>query len=328
MKIICFHLNQVGDLAFSLPALRCVRDSFPDANIISVVRPSVGDVLESTCLVDSVVSRNNGINMDKLRLANRLASIKPDLAIVFSQSAECAVLAFLSRAPRRIGFINTSLGCLLTEQVEFHHPPSTENNLRLVAAAGCSITHRDYFGFLKPTPEQIESANRLLEANGIGVDAPIVSLSPGTSGRRSVKEWTDEGFAVVGRHIIDRGYKTVILGTQPAFGIVKNNPEIIDLSGHTTLAQAVAILHRSRTLVAVDSGILHLCAAAGTRVIGLYGPSDPAITGPQGEGHKVLTSGADCSPCIKTECAHSRKCMTNLKAEDVISAVDELLEAG
>lgn len=328
MRILCFHLNQVGDLAFSLPALKSLRDSFPDAHVTSVVRPGMKEILESTGLPDEVLSRNGGLNLRKLALMRRLRAGGYDLALVFSQSAECALLAYLSRTPRRIGFINTSLGSLLTSRLDFHHPPSTVNNLRLIEAIGGKATCRDYSGLLKATPAQIERANRLLEAHGVGPDAPIAALAPGTSGRRSVKEWTDEGFAAVGRHLADCGIKPIILGTEPAYSIVNEYDGILDLSGKTNLGEVVAILARSRVLVAVDSGVLHLCAAVGTPVVGLYGSSNPAITGPQGDGHMVLTSGADCSPCVRTECSLGRKCMTDLRPESVISAIDTILDRG
>ena len=325
MRILCFHLNQVGDLAFSLPALKCVRDSFHDSHITSVVRPGLAEVLESSGLPHEILSRKSALNLGKPGLIRRLRAGEYDLATVFSQSAECAMLAYLSRAPKRIGFVNTSLGFLLTSRVEFHHPPSTANNLRLVEAIGAGITCRDYSGLLKPTPDQMNRANRLLEACGIGPDDPIAALSPGTSGRRSVKEWTDEGFAAVGRHLAERGFKPVMLGTQPAYSIIKEYDGILDLSGRTNLGEVVAILARSSVLVAVDSGVLHLGAAARTPVVGLYGSSNPAITGPQGEGHIVLTSGAECSPCVKTECSLARKCMTDLKPEQVIPAIDTII---
>ncbi len=327
MRIICFHLNQIGDLTFSLPALKCIRDSHSDARITSVVRPGAAELLENTGLVDEVLSRNSRFNLDKPRLARRLAGGGYDLAILFSQSAECALLAYLTRAPRRIGFVNTSLGRLLTDQVDFNHPPSTQNNLRLVQAAGCEITKRDYAGLLKPSPAHVDRAHRILAGHSIQPDERIVALAPGTSGRRSVKEWTDHGFASVGRHLTERGFKTVVIGTQPATNIVKEHGTIIDLSGQTNLGEAAAILAKCAALVAVDSGILHLGAAAGARVVGLYGPSNPDITGPQGEGHVVLLSGLDCSPCIRTDCDRGRECMLSIGPDEVIRAVDTVIQA-
>lgn len=326
MNIVCFHLNQVGDLVFSLPALKCLRDSFSDSIITSVVRPGQIEVLGSAGLVDHILPRGSRLNGDKLGLVNRLTSNKYDLAITFSQSAECAFLAFVSGAPKRVCFINTSLGMLLTHHIDFNHPPSTKNNLQLVTAIGAQTTKGDYSGMLKPTSNQMERADKILAEHGIGSDEPIVAFAPGTSGRRSIKEWTDEGYAALGHYLTDQGTRVVILGTLPSSNIIKECGQIVDLSGKTNLGEVVAILHKCKALVAVDSGVLHLGAATGTSVVGLYGPSNPNFTGPQGEGHIVLTSGAECSPCIKTECAHNRKCMTNLKIEDVITAVDKILQ--
>lgn len=325
MKIACFHLNQVGDLVFSLPALKSIRDSFPDASITSVVRPGMAELLAAAGLVDEILHRKSGINLDKVTLMRELSSRRFDLALVLSQSAECAFLSCVTRAPRRIGFINTTLGGLLTERVYFKHPPSTENNLRLVEAAGCRVTQRDYSGLFKPSEEQVKRADRILSDVGIKGDDVVVAFSPGTSGRRSVKEWTDSGYAELGRHLVSKGIKVVILGTQPAYNIVQDCGEILDLSGKTNLGDVAAILHRSTVLVAVDSGVLHLGAAVGTRVVGLYGPSNSDITGPQGEGHVVIRSGVDCSPCMKTECRLDRICMTSISASTVIDAVEQAL---
>lgn len=327
MKIVCFHLNQVGDLAFSLPALKCIRDSYPEAHITSVVRPALAELLEASGLVHEVLRRSSGLNAAKLRLVRCLITSNFDMAVVFSQSAECALLARLSRAKTRIGFDDTSLGWLLTKRVPFVHPPSTANNLRLVEACGCRITRQDYVGLLKPISSKIEETKALLASYGVGENDKIIALSPGTSGRRRLKEWTDEGFATVARHVISRGLRAVVLGAAPVPKIVEECPQIIDLCGKTTLAEAVAILSRCETLVAVDSGILHLAAALGKRVIGLYGPSDPGVTGPQGTGHIVLTAGVECSPCSQEGCKNQRQCMTNIDPGWVIKAVDTVLDS-
>lgn len=325
MRIACFHLNQIGDLVFSLPALKCIRDAFPDAHVTSVVRPSAVELLEDAGLVDEVLVRSGGFRGRKIRLARRLAVRRFDLAVVFSQSAECAILAYLSRAPRRVGFVNTSLGILLTRRAPFTHPPSVENNLRLVEACEIAVTTRDYVHLLRPSAECVGRADRKLVQAGIADDDRIVALSPGTSGRRRVKEWTDDGFAMVARHLVGKGLRVVVIGTVAAEGITRGCPEVIDLSGRTSLGEAAAILARSEALVSVDSGILHLAAAVGTKVVGLYGPSDPRVTGPRGDGHVVLTANADCSPCKLEGCRFERKCMTNLHPDSVIDALEGIL---
>ncbi len=325
MNIVCFHLNQVGDLAFSLPALKSLRDHYVGSSITSVVRPSLIDITSGAHLVDDILVRRGGLNRSKATLIDELRRRRFDLAVVFSQSAECAILAYLSGAPRRVGFVNTSAGFLLTGKVAFNHPPSTVNNLRLVESLGCHITKPDYVGLLRATDRQRERSREILRECGVGDSDKIVAFAPGTSGRRAVKEWSDEGYTRLAHRLTADGLGVVILGTHPMEQVTRKVPSVLDLSGRTNLGEALGILDRCRTLVAVDSGILHLSAAMGKHVVGLYGPSDHRITGPQGNGHEIVTTNAECSPCIRVTCEQNRKCMSSMSADLVYEAVCRLL---
>jgi heptosyltransferase-2 len=74
----------------------------------------------------------------------------------------------------------------------------------------------------------------------------------------------------------------------------------------------------------LDSGILHLAAAVGVRVVGLYGMSDPKATGPQGDGHATITAGLECSPCQLSTCKRGNECMLAIDKERVITAVESV----
>ncbi|MGQ9454510.1 MAG: glycosyltransferase family 9 protein [Armatimonadota bacterium] len=325
MNIVCFHLNQLGDLMFSLPALRSLRDSLPDARITSVVRPELRELLEWSMLTDRILTRNGKKGLHPLKLALALRKSRYDLTILFSQSAGCAWLAYATGAPRRIGFINTSLGWLLTEHVPFVHPPSTSNNLRLIEALGITPTRTDYSGILRVPQEALDRASRLLAFYGISEFNRLVALAPETSKRRKLKEWTDEGFAEVARHLIKNGFQVVVLGAIPSPRITHICKEVTDTGGKTSIADVAGILAQCKLLIGVDSGIIHLCAAIGKPVIGLYGPTDPKITGPQGKGHTVISLGLECSPCGLSRCNHNRRCMTQIDPNSVIAATEKLL---
>ncbi len=77
-------------------------------------------------------------------------------------------------------------------------------------------------------------------------------------------------------------------------------------------------------LVGVDSGVMHLAAAVGTPVVGLFGPSDPNITGPQGEGHRVVCVDMPCRPCLGKSCDIDRQCMRRVTPDMVFSAVERI----
>jgi ADP-heptose:LPS heptosyltransferase len=328
MKIVCFHLNQIGDLMFSLPALKSLREGFDKVHITSVVRPGLQELLHWTNLVDDVLVRDGRSVANIIKLLRILRRGRYDVAISFSQSAQCALLAYTTRAPTRLGFVNTSLGFLLTKCVSFVHPPSTANNLRLVETLGVSPVKKDYFGLLTVPSSVLEQSEQLLASRGVGRAERFVVIAPETSKRRRLKEWIDEGFAEVAKCLTSIGLRAIVVGAFPSPRIADLCSEVVDLGGQTSIAEVAGILARCETLVGVDSGILHLCAAMGKPVVGLYGPTNPEVTGPQGEGHIVITSPVECSPCKLDRCPEDRMCMKNIDPNRVVSATLEILRRG
>ena len=79
-------------------------------------------------------------------------------------------------------------------------------------------------------------------------------------------------------------------------------------------------------MITVDSGPMHIAAALGTPVLALFGPTDPARTGPLGCG-RVLRRPLPCSPCLQRRCqiAETRRCMRDLDVQDVLAAAREML---
>ena len=319
-RIACFHLNQVGDLLFSLPALHNLRQGFPNAHIASVMRPSCRELLQLSDLVDEIIERPRGNFRSDLRVASLLRRKKFDLAVIFSTSMGMTMLALLSGCRRRTGFDRKPTGFFLTRRVPWTTPPSTENNLRLVEAIGCPVVKRDYVGLIRPTDADETEAARLLSTAGVN-DKPFVVLGPGTSTGREIKRWSNEGFAeVADRLAAEFGIKSVVVALTGRGEISRLSGNAIDLTGNTSLPVLAALLKRARLFIGVDSGVMHLAAAMGVRVIGLYGPSDPGITGPQGEGHAVITAGVDCAPCLKSTC-QDPVCMKRITSDHVIAQV-------
>lgn len=326
METIFFHLNQLGDFVFSIPALISYRKSFPDAFIVSIVRPAFAEILIQSGLVDRVLSRNSGISKRSFDLIKQLRMIKPDVAVSFSQSASCAIFSYLSGANIRVGFHNTTLGFLLNKRIDMQHPPSVENNIRLVQSMGCKIIEKDYFSTVRISEQATQDANNLLQQYGINQSDKTIILSPATSSRRTIKEWDNSKFAEVGKWLIENDIKPVILGNVPSTEIKNMNNDILDLSGKTTILQAAAIIKKSLAVVSVDSGLLHLSEAVGTNVVGLYGPSNHTKTGPIGAKSKVVRAEIDCSPCMKKKCKINRECMKQISSEQVIDALKSILD--
>ena len=316
-------MNQMGDLLFTLPALYNLRARFQEAHIASVARLNCKEVLTLSGLVDEIIERPRGFKPNAVKILRRGNF---DLAVIFSTSFGMWTHALLSGAKYRVGFTHSMPGLFFHQRIPWSPPPSTQNNLNLVEAIGCPIVKTDYVGLIKPGQAEQDEARQALRSAGIDDNEDFIVLSPGTSNRGEVKRWSDEKFAEVADRLADDfGIKSAIVGLDGGDGICNLSKNVVDLTGQTPLPVLAGVLKTARAFVGVDSGVMHLAAAVGIPVVGLFGPSDPKITAPQGEGHVVITAGVDCAPCLKSECSDP-KCMSSIEVDQVIPAIHSCLE--
>ena len=103
----------------------------------------------------------------------------------------------------------------------------------------------------------------------------------------------------------------------------------LDLTGRTSLGEMVEWLRRCELMVTNDTGPMHIAAALGKPVIGLFGPTDPRRTGPYGQLERALRHPLPCAPCMKDTCAnaHPLECLRAIQPQIVASRVAALLAA-
>ena len=308
-KIAIIHLNQIGDLVFSLPLLRALRENFPEAKIHSILRPHLEELLEGSPFVDQLISRKSGWK-DQLRLLKMLRENRYDLLITLSHSAECLLLATLSGARVKVGFANFpwDLGLHIKEKVEGHH--GWYNNAKLLKRLNLEVTKKDYVDLLI-LPSQGDSSG-LASSEIARIQGKYAVISPGTSARRQVKAWDEEKFADLLFLLKEKyGLSPVIVGgkddqesIQQLIQITmgkdrdKNIRPIINLAGKVGLRDLCYVLKNASLFVGVDSGIMHLASSLDIPVVGIFGPTDPFYVGPQNtKSLLVRKEELECVPC-------------------------------
>jgi lipopolysaccharide heptosyltransferase II len=327
-RIAIFHLNQVGDLVFSLPALAALRARFPEAEITSILRPNLAELMQASPFVDRLVVRKPGL-AGEARLLWELRRRKFDLAVAFSQSASTALQALATRAPTRIGFADADLGCLLNRKVHLPGLPWPGKLARLAVCLGAQAPPRSYVGLLRIPAPLRQRARHLLQQQGVGPDARIAVIAPCASGRRAHKAWDADKFAEVADYLHERWQASVVIvggvgDTREAARIAgAMSAPSVNLAGETTTGELAAMVEGAAIVVGIDSGPMHLAAAMGAPVVALFGPTDPARTGPHGKGHEVVTAGLPCAPCAHP--CEARECMSAITVEAVTAAVDRIL---
>jgi ADP-heptose:LPS heptosyltransferase len=101
----------------------------------------------------------------------------------------------------------------------------------------------------------------------------------------------------------------------------------INLGGKTSLPELAYLYKKARLVITTDSGPMHLAAAVVTPVIALFGPTDPARTGPYGKDHTIIRTQLPCSPCFLKKCP-TKKCMKDILPEQVLAVVENKLTKG
>lgn len=327
-RIATFHLNGLGDLLFTLPALAALREGFPGAHISTVLRPGLASLLEGSSLVDEILPRPRGGISSQAALMAKLASRHVDMAVSFSQSRLCVLLAFATRAPVRIGFSDAKMEALLTHRVPKSTDPYTiESHLDLVRALGCNPRQHDYTNLLNIPSEAYEQADQLLASNG--VEGPFILAACEASERRGIKEWPAPYWATALNELGSR-WPIVLAGTRHSEEVTSQmTRRVVDLGGRTELSVLAALCARASLFIGIDSGVLHLAAAMSTPVVGIYGPSSFELTGPRGVPHRIARHAVDCSPCFRSTCLwtgeEERMCLTRLEPLQVVRAARELI---
>jgi 3-deoxy-D-manno-octulosonic-acid transferase/heptosyltransferase-1 len=142
------------------------------------------------------------------------------------------------------------------------------------------------------------------------------------------KLWSNEKFARLADLINNELHVNVVFTCSEKAAIESitslMTTEGINLGGATTLLNLAYIYQKAKMVITTDSGPMHLAAAVGTPVIALFGPTDPARTGPYGSGHKIIRTDIACSPCFLKKCS-TKQCMEDISPDQVFAAVKNML---
>ncbi len=341
-RILVRATNWVGDAVMSLPALQTVRRRFPEAEITVLARPWVADLYRREPFADRVLlyeARPGARDWQgKWRAARRLRAGGFDAAILLPNSFESALVAWLARIPKRIGYRRDGRGPLLTDPVPRPAP-------------GEIPRHESYYylemlrraGLLEELPRveeiRLEGAGQArrrgrerLRSEGMGPG--VVGVSPGAA-FGSAKRWLPERFAEAAAQVAARtGFGVAVFGSAGEREICETVARELaaariqarNFAGRTSLAEFIELAAGCRLFLTNDSGAMHVAAALGVPTVAVFGPTDPEATGPLGRHTRIVREPVECAPCKLRECPIDHRCMTRIEAARVAEAALQLLK--
>ena len=333
-RILVRGPNWLGDAVMCEPALRGLRSLFPDAQIALLVKPGVADLFAGHPALTRVLTydtngRHAGLS-GKWALAGQLRRQDFDMALLFQNAFEAALLAFLAGVPRRYGYATDARSLLLTD------PVAAPDRRTLVHQV------RYYWDLLKPLgltgdpsapelvvfPEEEQAMAGRFAQGGVAPTDAVVGINPGST-YGGAKRWLPERFAEVTDRLchtirLSRGQEVSVvifgakgeerLGQEIAANLSSKS---LVLSGATTIRELMAAVKRCEVLVTNDTGPMHIASAFQVPVVAIFGPTDWRTTSPFGSAHAIVRQPVDCAPCLLRECPIDHRCMTRVTVDQV-----------
>jgi heptosyltransferase-1 len=278
-RILVVRLGAMGDIVHTLPAAASLKHSFPGWRVTWVVEPPWAPLLQANPFVDRVVLLDRRAGAGLARFWRELREERFDFAVDFQGLVKSALVACAARTERIFGFDRSVAREPLAALFYSDRAPAravhrVDRNLQLAAAAGASTALHSF-----PLPPG--RAEGELPAGAFVLASPL-------SGWQA-KQWPLEYYARLAQRLRrDAGIPLVVNGPpserEALAGIAGT---VLHLSSIEGLIDAT---RRAAAVLGVDSGPLHVAAAMGKPGVAIFGPTDPAQTGPYGAGFTVLRS--------------------------------------
>jgi lipopolysaccharide heptosyltransferase II len=346
-RVLLLRLERIGDLLMTLGAIGAVRQTWPGAEIDL----AVGRWNHALAALVPGLSRIEPADAPWLARPGEIPNGWPalvrttrrwrrrgyDLVINFEPDIRSNLVAWLTGAPRRVGYSSGGGRAFLTDArpyaADLH--VSTNAHALVARAAGQSDRAVDQISYpaLIPPPDARARARALLGSSArpwIGVHA---------SGGRESKQWHLDRFAAVARALArERGATIVLTGStadRPLIDHVRqalHDVPVVDAGGSLDLPALAALLEELDLVITGDTGPMHLASVMGTPVVALFGPSNPARYGPHASLERILRVDLPCSPCGQVRLppercrGHVPECLDRILVEDVVAAAREVLD--
>ena len=335
-QILVVGPSWVGDMVMAQSLFATLRQTYSNANI-DVLAPAWSEpILERMPQVRTTITQPIGHGefglLSRYRLGKKLRQQGYDVAIVLPRSFKSALVPYFAGIPKRIGYRGEMRFGLLNDIRMLDKSLLTQTVQRFVAL-GVLVDSQ----LPPPIPEPkltVDKNNqqRLLEELGLGLDRPVVGFMPGAE-YGPAKRWPEKSFAEVADYLVDNGYQVWLMGSEKDQIFADNiqkaaRQSLVNLCGKTQLKDVVDLMALVQLAVTNDSGLMHVAAAVGCKLIAIYGSSTPDYTPPLTEKATILYEGLSCSPCFKRECplGHTQ-CLTSITVDKVIVAIQKMASA-
>jgi len=345
-RILIYRIGNLGDIICAMPAMVAVRRHFPNAwiglltNKEGASNPDAEEVLKGNDFLDEIITYHPAKLHEAgylLNLLKKLRSLRIELLIYLAISKSTRKRLVRDWSFFRLAVYGKLIGFKLPRPIRFYikdgikipvYLQEVDRLMSLLRPLGIDPTIIDFRLPIKENHRQaVDAIWNNYELNNKN---PVVAICPGA--KFPVKRWSPGRFAQVASILCNKfGARILLIGgpNERAAGeeIVKGaGNSIINLIGKTDYMMSAEVIRRCNLLVSNDCGPVHLSAAVGTPVVGIYSSRDYfGAWHPWGDIHTVLRNDSlSCRFCLKTEC-ETMQCINSITVEQVIKACEKYL---
>jgi len=342
-RVLLAQTSFLGDVVLSTALARVIRAARPDWEVWWVVRPEAVPLLTPGFPAVRVIPfdkrRNDGGLAGLLRLGARLEVLGFDAAVGVQRSLRTAALLARARIPLRVGHAGSPGAWLYHRRIASRAGHARDRLVGLAQGLGIELPVEAPSPHLDVDRAAAERVAARLAAAGVTDGGALLVVAPGSAW--ATKQWPAERFGEAAARLAEaEGARVVVIGTARDRGLAQRiagrvaahgGAPIVDATGETTIADAVAWIARARLTLANDSAPAHIAAALGRPVVTLFGPTVPAQGfAPVGRRVRIVERTLGCRPCSRhggVRCPiGTHECLAELPAADVEAAGRALLD--
>jgi heptosyltransferase-1 len=328
-RILIVRLGSLGDVIHTVPAAAAIRRTFPRARIDWLVDVRHRELLDLVPVIDFRLAVDTTAIASLLPAIGELRRSKYDVALDFQGLLKSAVFARASGAVRVVGFPSPLLRertarPFYTETAGDDEEHVIHKNLSMLRALGIRMPSIEFPLEIR-RPEIAAAARSRL---GLRDAQPFAIINPGAAWPN--KRWPPVYFGEVASALSKRhGLRSIVLWgpdeQQIAETVVAASRGTAALSPQTTLADLVSLTKAATVMVSGDTGPLHVAAAVGTPIVGVYGPTNPERNGPWAEDDLAVSRFRVCECRYQRKCRTPRWCLLDISPREVMDLVDRRL---
>ena len=333
MNILIIGPSWVGDMVMAQTLFQVLKQRHPDCQIDVLAPDWSRPILERMPEVRKALSfplGHGALELGTRRRIGKSLAGQYDQAIVLPNSLKSALVPFFAGIAKRTGWKGELRYGLLNDVRKLdkeRYPLMIERFMALAYEPGGDLP--------KPYPKpslQIDAQSRdaALAKFGLSLDRPVLALCPGAEFGEA-KKWPSEHYAKVAELKIREGWQVWLFGSKndhPVGEAIRNRlipglrEEARNLSGETSLAEAIDLLSCASAVASNDSGLMHVAAALNRPLVAIYGSTSPAFTPPLADQVEIVRLGIECSPCFDRTCRFGHyNCLRELKPRPVVEAL-------